>query len=1200
MADDSTNPKVMSGYELAKKILLHYISTKSHCDPSDEEEAVISNGGIDMLLELSDNDENDWFELKAGMYPSDDDEKKGVKPKDVHWHTAKAVLSLMNTSGGALVIGISEGDHSLVPLRGKNDQQHLIKGARMEDYRRREIYERIRPYQNRTWEAPQNKEEWTIVNAVESDMIEVYGCMYQKEEIAVVLVKPAKMPVRIQKNKGGDLILHRVPGGVGKVETISDYEGLHSYIEKHPSHIEDEKYAALYRRFLKTIESESEEARLNEKIEAYYKWFEEVLKKDKVFGLSCFTPLDASGEISAEETEEVFMEPQAVEVIIEDDSWLEDNDDVDFKEHNFDKENENDDDNADDADDELNEDEEDDEEENDSRYREKRSGDLLELMRDIPRIAVLGEPGGGKTTTLKRFAMQFHQPESKDQILAVFIPMGQWRAGGSLSLLLEKTTGLAPAEWQTLIETKRLWLVIDAVNECPDGFRKAAILNIHNFTSEHPELPVAISARTDEDLKLLRLPTFTVQPMDAEHQLNYLASYLKDAEQAQALFDRLRGQSGGMEIAANPMLLRLVVEVYKAEGMLSSGRADLYHRWIKLWYNRENSKAKAAGEPLPWDFNKALEIFSELAFQSRLQGYRDVPMEIVESILDKFGEDCIAKLCQGPVVIADEDFIRFRHETFQEYLCAEYLILHPDVLPPLTKVDSAQWGMPLAYAAELCWPLPEPLWRAAWAIDPWFGFAVTDDEQLEQAEELVSEALNPLLLFVFSICISSRDNSLFSFSITNLFYDLEFWYSNIEQKLGYVVLTKEQIKKRWLRIELALLEKAKTGNNTYRVLIRSIVLKLYAGHSIKQTLQNIKDAGKDILSKSFAEHIRTLEVLLLSEIGMQKGIVLMQNGFASKDDFRISLPQWIQKASIDDAIQIINSGLATKEDFEKRIIKWIKGISPNNANYLIQKGLATKDFFLDNAALWINDVVGPRTASIFIQEGFATKQNFMNRIKEWKLEAEPKDAILLIQKGFAFPQDFRHRIDKWGTDPQAALYLIHNGLATKEDFRHRIDKWGTDPQMMDFLLQNGLTTKDGSNIVEVSNKNTDSDREKQLIKDQNSIQFPPYSVSSLVYPLVCEAIQNDLCGKKWKMRLKLHKAFYSIFTGKPFSDTVFCKNSLLTDGPIANGSIWLIEVYVRYNEKRESYSFCVKSAEFVSLEEQQPPDAEQSSDANPG
>ena len=609
-----------NGYDLARYVLYH------------------EHGGVEELLHLAGDDESLWLEMKAGMDLTPEDKKKGQKPADLYWNIAEAAIAMMNTSGGVLLIGVQDKTHAVVPLR-ENDPRHVIERNGMEDYRRMEILERIWP----------DKKEWktsgmviSIDPAPEPGLIEVVDCKYQGETIAAVLIKPASRCLRCIKrvnNLEQEYIPARELGAVGKIREYKRSGEMAAY--ESTREIETAFLGELYARFARETRESSEAGRLDQKIREYYEKFAESVRRKRHFEISCFTPLDGSGNLESEEMDD-FMSPEAEEFFdpLEDDEWME-SDGKSKKAEAKPVPDDDDEDDEDEVDGEDDEGEEDDDSED--SYRVHRSGDLITLMQEIPRMLVLGEPGGGKTTTLIHFTLGFRPVEDipgEPSVLAVYIPMGQWIKGGSIEQLLNKSTGLSPEQWTTLIRQNRLRLVIDAFNECPDMYQEAALLNIRHFLQVHPDLPAVISSRTAPNLKELHLSMFTVEPMDREHQKKYLTRYLNDEAAADDLLDRLDAMSGGTVLAANPMLLRLIVEVFRDSHELPPGRAGLYHQWLKQWYTREFGKAEKAGSPLPWDFDTALDILSELSLQSRFHGYRDIPLILSQESLRESRTRC--------------------------------------------------------------------------------------------------------------------------------------------------------------------------------------------------------------------------------------------------------------------------------------------------------------------------------------------------------------------------------------------------------------------------------------------------------------------------------------------------------------------------------------------------------------------------------
>jgi predicted NACHT family NTPase len=281
----------------------------------------------------------------------------------------------------------------------------------------------------------------------------------------------------------------------------------------------------------------------------------------------------------------------------------------------------------------------------------------------------------------------------------------------------------------------RLHLILDALNECPDRLRPGAMENIRILLQDHPDLPVVLSSRKVEGIRLSGIPVFEVQSMDTDRQRLFLERYLHDTEAAKKILDSLLKQPGGASIAQNPMLLRMVVDVVRANGNLPTGRATLYRRWLENWYVREEDKAKKAKNVLPWSKEESIRLLSQMAFAGRAEGYRDIPLDMARHSLGDKDGTFLDRLCQGPLLEIEEGFVHFRHETIQEYLCAEWLLAEPAALNSLPEKDYDTWGMPIAYAAELRLPnkLPDEMSEAVWELNPWVAALVVESHSLKKS-----------------------------------------------------------------------------------------------------------------------------------------------------------------------------------------------------------------------------------------------------------------------------------------------------------------------------------------------------------------------------------------------------------------------------------------------------------------------------------
>ena len=82
--------------ELAEKILSH------------------PKGGVEALINLTHKQETEWIEFKASLTPhSENYKKKGENLDDYKWHVAKAIVALVNTRGGVVIIGVDDNGNSV-------------------------------------------------------------------------------------------------------------------------------------------------------------------------------------------------------------------------------------------------------------------------------------------------------------------------------------------------------------------------------------------------------------------------------------------------------------------------------------------------------------------------------------------------------------------------------------------------------------------------------------------------------------------------------------------------------------------------------------------------------------------------------------------------------------------------------------------------------------------------------------------------------------------------------------------------------------------------------------------------------------------------------------------------------------------------------------------------------------------------------
>ncbi len=131
--------------------------------------------------------------------------------------------------------------------------------------------------------------------------------------------------------------------------------------------------------------------------------------------------------------------------------------------------------------------------------------DVLEAYRALPargevrRLAVLGEPGAGKSFSLGRIACELARKARADetQPVPVMVALGLWTDADETldAFLVRRSAPFLADDLQTLRREGRLLLLLDAVNEIPPGQRSAKAAEIAELAGDESIAAMVLSCR---------------------------------------------------------------------------------------------------------------------------------------------------------------------------------------------------------------------------------------------------------------------------------------------------------------------------------------------------------------------------------------------------------------------------------------------------------------------------------------------------------------------------------------------------------------------------------------------------------------------------------------------------------------------------------------------------------------------------------
>jgi Sulfatase-modifying factor enzyme 1/TIR domain/NACHT domain len=149
-------------------------------------------------------------------------------------------------------------------------------------------------------------------------------------------------------------------------------------------------------------------------------------------------------------------------------------------------------------------------------------------QRRIRRLAVLGEPGAGKSFSLERVAVHHARAALADAgaPLPVLVKLGLWtRPDEGLQAFIHRQLGLLGGDFNALRDARRAVLLLDGLNEIPPGQRQHKAVQLRQMAEDERYAAVLVSCRErdfqdDFDLPFDRLSLLPLTPMQVHRYLH--------------------------------------------------------------------------------------------------------------------------------------------------------------------------------------------------------------------------------------------------------------------------------------------------------------------------------------------------------------------------------------------------------------------------------------------------------------------------------------------------------------------------------------------------------------------------------------------------------------------------------------------------------------------------------------------------------
>ncbi|MFN6202164.1 MAG: NACHT domain-containing protein, partial [Acidobacteriota bacterium] len=369
------------------------------------------------------------------------------------------------------------------------------------------------------------------------------------------------------------------------------------------------------------------------------------------------------------------------------------------------------------------------------RWERQSLGSIAEIIKlneaQYPAMVILGAPGSGKSTILRRLELDYHRQQigAGGERLSFFVPLNRYE----YESLDRKVTPqeFLESEWKTayeetgrslesLLREGRVLLLLDAINEIKHSgqkeygqllslWRKFAIDqqkrgNRIIFTCRSLDYSQSLSTKD------MRVPNVELQPLTVEKIGEFLRVYLPKKESE--VFAQIK-QNGTLEFYSNPYFLSLLCEQVGEDGEVPKGRASLFTGYVRAairremetelfvneeWLSRldrqklvQNKWANAYQLPVAGTLPQRL---GHLAYEMQWSGQRKENKQVsigLEQAMGLLGSEKPEKMIEGGVAISvlEQDtateVVKYHHQLLQEYFAGRRLATEPK--PELVRVE---------------------------------------------------------------------------------------------------------------------------------------------------------------------------------------------------------------------------------------------------------------------------------------------------------------------------------------------------------------------------------------------------------------------------------------------------------------------------------------------------------------------------------
>lgn len=346
------------------------------------------------------------------------------------------------------------------------------------------------------------------------------------------------------------------------------------------------------------------------------------------------------------------------------------------------------------------------------KHSKKQDG--LKVANEKQYLMVLGGPGAGKSTFLRKMGLEALKGLGGGYVhecIPVFVELKNFSSPeinieGAIAQEFRICGFPSPVEVTAkLLEQGKLLILFDGLDEVPTKNLDAAIHQIQNFVDQHDKNRFITSCRIAAYRhNFRRFSDVAMADFHPEQIKEFIFNWFssdadREANTAQKCWHLMQKpeQKCARELAQSPLLLTLLCLVYHSSQNFPQNRSVLYRKALRVLLEEWAAEKRIMTDEIYQGLSTELEevLLSEIAYHgfeaNRLFfSQREAVDQIKTFLADNLnaprhldGEAVLEAIAiqQGILVERAQDVFSFSHLTLQEYLTAQYIDDHHLMLP---------------------------------------------------------------------------------------------------------------------------------------------------------------------------------------------------------------------------------------------------------------------------------------------------------------------------------------------------------------------------------------------------------------------------------------------------------------------------------------------------------------------------------------